>query len=695
MADPITSSIPNTEEEAAAAGKAAGKSFTESFGNAIALGTEELQRLAVQGAVDIGAKVIAATAKMFSTSADTMDVSRQLLGVTTEAFESSKLTELMGDRQTKLTENMLEQTRKHGDAIITMADGSTKRAAMIYPTFEKLSKNFVEVLSRDAGLYTKGMDGMTNETLLNMSQAANAFSINQEALTEITRRELSATGKIQGDMLKEFQSVVIATSNITGETYRKVSADVQGMLTDFTHFGMMSMEQMGSLSAYVGQVGLSIGDVGEIAGKFQSFDGAVSAMSNLAAATGVTLDTMELFKLANTDPEGFARSLKQQLSDQGLVYEEMDFIQKKMVAQSFGVSPQKLQALLSDQLNASENFTNQISEKSASLSEKDVTEATNSLVDYTDAMKFFEANSVDVIKAMNGMASASLESAKSANLAARSYGSLAAKALELYSTEELRKATNAVAESLRKAQQEDRKVQQKDDEEVDAAIKKSHEEHAAYEKTLRDSRVADSAAANLKIAADSILSAEATAAALAAIQKKEAAKLEAATNRFDNVAKGTGGVAERLKLLVDDKSKTVEDAIKALQAQDSSITEAMARAFFTKESTVGVSDLRGAVIAASTTATAASPVAPAEAAPAPAAPAAGAPAATTAAAAPAAVAAAAVVAAATPININLTFAGSMSALADAIVATSVSLAGNSNNAYKIALTTGTTQIIKP
>ena len=622
-----------------------------------------------------------------------MDVSRQLLGVTTDAFESSKLIELMGDRQTKLTENMFDITNAHGKEMITLADGSTKRAAMIYPTFEKLSKNFVEVLSRDAGLYTKGMDGMTNETLLNMSQAANAFSINQEALTEITRRELSATGKIQGDMLKEFQSVVIATSNITGETYRKVSADVQGMLTDFTHFGMMSMEQMGSLSAYVGQVGLSIGDVGEIAGKFQSFDGAVSAMSNLAAATGVTLDTMELFKLANTDPEGFARSLKQQLSDQGLVYEEMDFIQKKMVAQSFGVSPQKLQALLSDQLNASENFTNQISEKSASLSEKDVTEATNSLVDYTDAMKFFEANSVDVIKAMNGMASASLESAKSANLAARSYGSLAAKALELYSTEELRKATNAVAESLRKAQQEDRKVQQKDDEEVDAAIKKSHEEHAAYEKTLRDSRVADSAAANLKIAADSILSAEATAAALAAIQKKEAAKLEAATSRFDNVALGTGGFAERLKISVEDGSKTVEDAIKELQAQESSITDTLGRAYFTEDSTVGVSDLRGAVIAASTTATAASPVAPAEVAPAPAAPAAGSPAAPAAAAAPAVAAAA--VAAATPININLTFAGSMSALADAIVATSVSLAGNANNAYKIALTTGTTQILQP
>ena len=686
MADPTTSFIPKTEEEAAAAGKASGKSFTESFGNALALGTEELQRLAVQGAVDIGAKVIAATAKMFSTSADTMDVSRQLLGVTTEAFESSKLTELMGDRQTKLTENMLEQTRKHGDAIITMADGSTKRAAMIYPTFEKLSKNFVEVLSRDAGLYTKGMDGMTNETLLSMSQAANAFSINQEALTEITRRELSATGKIQGDMLKEFQSVVIATSNITGETYRKVSADVQGMLTDFTHFGMMSMEQMGSLSAYVGQVGLSIGDVGEIAGKFQSFDGAVSAMSNLAAATGVTLDTMELFKLANTDPEGFARSLKQQLSDQGLVYEEMDFIQKKMVAQSFGVSPQKLQALLSDQLNASENFTNQISEKSASLSEKDVTEATNSLVDYTDAMKFFEANSVDVIKAMNGMSSASLENAKSANIAVRSYSRLAAVAAGSYSTAKLQEFRNESAVILRELDKEYN--------EHNAEIKKAQEESADTNRRVNAEKVVDVAVTNAAIKENAIKTAAEIAAEIEKIQKTEAASLAKAASRFDNDASGTGGVAERLKISVESGSKTVETAIKELQAQEKSITDTLGRAYFTKDSTVGVSDLRGAVIAASTTATAASPVAPAEAAPAPAAPAAGAPAATTASAAPAAVAAAAVVAAATPININLTFAGSMSALADAIVATSVSLAGNANNAYKIALTTGTTQILQ-
>ena len=670
MADPTTSFIPKTEEEAAAAGKAAGEKFTLSFGNALALGTEELQRIAVKETVDIGAKVIAATAKMFSTSADTMDVARQLLGVTADAFESSKLIELMGDRQTKLTANMFDITNAHGKEMITLADGSTKRAAMIYPTFEKLSKNFVEVLSRDAGLYTKGMDGMTNETLLSMSQAANAFSINQAALTEITRRELSATGKIQGDMLKEFQSVVIATSNITGESYRKISADVQGMLTDFTHFGMMSMEQMGSLSAYVGQIGLSIGDVGEIAGKFQSFDGAVSAMSNLAAATGVTLDTMELFKLANTDPEGFARSLKQQLSDQGLVYEEMDFIQKKMVAQSFGVSPQKLQALLSDQLNASENFTNQISEKSASLSEKDVTEATNSLVDYTDAMKFFEANSVDVIKAMNGMSSASLENAKSFNIAVRSFGNLAAVGANLYPTTELQKVRNEIANQIRKNENEE--------------IKKIQEDLAASEKTLRDSKVADSAAANLKITADTILSAEATAAALAAIQKKEAANLEKAISRFDNQASGTGQVAERLKSSVKNESKTVEDAIKQLRAEDSSITEAMAKAYFTNESNVGVSDLRGAAIAASTTATPVSPATPAAAPEPAAAPAPGA--APAAAPAPAsATSQEAAVAAATPININLTFAGSMSALADAIVATNVSVDGDSNSVYKIVL----------
>ena len=238
-------------------------------------------------------------------------------------------------------------------------------------------------MKSDAGLVTRGTDAMTSEMMVNFNQAANAFGLSQTTLTEVTRRELSKTGKITGDMLLDLQATMLATSAASGESMEKISSDVQIMLNDFTKFGMMTKDQMGSMSAAVGQMGISMGDVGALVSKFQSFDTATTAMSNLAAATGVTLDTMELFKLANTDPEGFARSLKQQLSDQGLVYEEMNFIQKKLTSQALGIDPQKLEALLNDQLSAADSIAGTISEKAAGYGKDEVKSATDKLVDYS------------------------------------------------------------------------------------------------------------------------------------------------------------------------------------------------------------------------------------------------------------------------------------------------------------------------
>jgi len=387
----------------------------EGFFSTLKLITDDFQTEIVAAGIR-GAVQIANTVKEYAAlSIASLNVSKQITGITEAALFAKSMQDMVHDRQREIIDKSFEETRKLGDIQLNFAEGRQMSAAMMYTSYADLSKNFVDVMKADAGLVTRGTDAMTSEMMVNFNQAANAFSLSQITLTEVTRRELSKTGKITGDMLLDLQATMLATSAASGESMEKISSDVQLMLNDFTKFGMMTMNQMGSMSAAVGQMGISMGDVGMLVSKFQSFDSATSAMSNLAAATGVTLDTMELFKLANTDPEGFARSLKQQLSDQGLVYEEMNFIQKKLTSQALGIDPQKLEALLNDQLSAADSIAGTISEKAAGYGKDEVKSATDKLVDYSKVFNRTAEQADAAARSMAQMKTATLESASAVN----------------------------------------------------------------------------------------------------------------------------------------------------------------------------------------------------------------------------------------------------------------------------------------
>jgi len=331
-------------------------------------------------------KTIGAT---FQSSLVSMDVSRQLTGMTDAALSSSKMQDVIHERHRTITASIFKETQELAAHQIEIADGISISAGLIYNDFGILSEKFVNTIKSDSGLITKGMDGMVKEgaaMMINFNQAASAYGFTASTMTEITRRELSKTGKITGDSLQDLIGSMQAAAKISGESMEKISSDVQHMLGDFSKFGMMSEDQMTSMSVYVGQIGIGVSDISSAMGKFQSFDQATAAMSSLAAATGVTLDTMELFKLANTDPEGFARSLKEQLSEQGLVYDDMNFQQKKIAASALGFSPQKLEALLNDELMAVDRIDNEIGDEAASRNVDEIIRSTSMLADNSEAI---------------------------------------------------------------------------------------------------------------------------------------------------------------------------------------------------------------------------------------------------------------------------------------------------------------------
>jgi len=185
--------------------------------------------------------------------------------------------------------------------------------------------------------------------------AKDGLGVQTAAMTSLYQEEFSKTGAITGKAIEDFSAVMLAAQRVTGENVRQLSEDMQKMVNNVDMFGNATYSQMASLSSVIHQVGLDIEDVGKAAGKFMSFESATKAVSDLGAALGVSLDTMNLFYLANEDKEGFILSLRQQLIDQGIAFEDLSFQEQKYVAQAAGIGVRQAQSLFNSQIDVTQS----------------------------------------------------------------------------------------------------------------------------------------------------------------------------------------------------------------------------------------------------------------------------------------------------------------------------------------------------
>ena len=267
------------------------------------------------------------------------------------------------------SKNMYAAVQEYAGQSIKLLDGSKRDAVNLFGDVDSLFKTFTDTLADDTRLQAAALQGLTYDLTETMKLANENLNISTSTMNDIFQKELSATGKITGEYLKDYEKGMVATAQLTGVSVDLIGKDLARMTSDFGHFGMMSNEQMLSLSVNLKNLGLDITDVTRLSDNFSSFDKAAATMSNLAASTGATLDTLELFKLANTDQEAFLASLKDQLESQGVEFENLNIIQQKQIASSFGIDPRILQRLLSDNFDAIDNIADEIGQKKSNISD--------------------------------------------------------------------------------------------------------------------------------------------------------------------------------------------------------------------------------------------------------------------------------------------------------------------------------------
>lgn len=251
-------------------------------------------------------------------------------------------------------------------------------------------QNFLDYYSRtildNQRLFRAGVEAQSEDLMLKVGMAQRNMGLSAATVTEIFEREFSETGKITGEALKNYQANIIATARETDIPIESIRKSFETMTSDFTRFGMIADDQMGNVVAKLDKLGLTINDVSNIASKFSTFEGAVSAMSNLAASTGVAIDALEMFELANTDMAGFIDRFKESLDMQGLEFEDLNFIQQKQIASSFGIDPIILKRILSDNFESAEDITAELAKEREKLKTgEELTGVIAQMTDFIDA----------------------------------------------------------------------------------------------------------------------------------------------------------------------------------------------------------------------------------------------------------------------------------------------------------------------
>jgi len=322
---------------------------------------------------------------LVGTSIEVSQIPRQLAS---EIVGSSIfLSENMANATDKMTQNALaiqraayadqqelaERQIKVGETIAGV--DITLPVTAYFENASELGKAFYEGAMADTRLFNAAVEASTTlsqDQLYRMKEtsalAMKGLGLDITTMNALYQEEFSKTGKISGEMVDKFSATVLAAAKETGLGTDQVAEDMMRMIKDVEKFGNMSYAQMTSLSSAIHQLGLDMEDVVAVTSKLTSFENASQAIANIGAVTGATLDTMELFYLANEDKEEFFRTMRQSLLDQGVTLENLSHQEQVYLSKQLGFnSVRQLQSLLNEEIDfTTGNITDKIEEAASS-----------------------------------------------------------------------------------------------------------------------------------------------------------------------------------------------------------------------------------------------------------------------------------------------------------------------------------------
>lgn len=267
----------------------------------------------------------------------------------------SDASEKMNQQARDLQTSLYSFNKQLAADVVQAGNGIPVQLDLVYENSSQLTKSYMNNVLKETRLFNAGLEAMSSEQGYSIAKTTqlmtDGLKINASVVTAIYQDEFSRTGKITGKFAEDFAATIIATEKVTGINRRAISEDMQKLAVDFENFGNKSVPQLAALSVSMRQLGLDMEDVTRVSSKFTSFEGATQAISNIAAVTGASLDTMELFYLANEDKEEFFKTLKQNLIDQGVSLETLSHQEQVYLSKQLGFnSVKQFQTLINSEI---------------------------------------------------------------------------------------------------------------------------------------------------------------------------------------------------------------------------------------------------------------------------------------------------------------------------------------------------------
>jgi len=276
--------------------------------------------------------------------------------------------------QQRLAEESINIFKRVNTANGEVIESSSPKLAVFFKDAKELNQAFFDSAVAETRLYMAAMrDGFTDETFKYREIAALAnkgLGVDATTLRALYQEEFSKTGKITGEFVEKYAATIMAASAATGLSTKQIAGDLAAAKADIEKFGNSSEAQIAALSVPIRKLGLDMKDVGDVIGKFMRFEDATQAVSNFAAVTGASLDTMDLFYKANSgDKLDFFRSLKQQLTDQGVAIENLTHQEQLYLAKGLGLNLRQFQSFMREDADITEDMIDEMIEENAQKTE--------------------------------------------------------------------------------------------------------------------------------------------------------------------------------------------------------------------------------------------------------------------------------------------------------------------------------------
>ena len=216
---------------------------------------------------------------------------------------------------------------------------------------------------------------VTAKDMADLTLYQRALDFTKDQTQKFMERQFALTGEANDELLKQALAYSNAIEKSTGISSKIIAENISGMMSDVRTFGNMTVEEMSEAAAAIAEVGLSVDSLGGLVKKFSTFEGAADSVSKLTQVFGVQMDTMKYMTASFESPQDMLAMIQEDFERAGVDMADMDMAQKRLLADTTGMSISDIEKLLGEAGSDLSSFAAQVGGATAGVGESEISGA--------------------------------------------------------------------------------------------------------------------------------------------------------------------------------------------------------------------------------------------------------------------------------------------------------------------------------